>query len=531
MDTIKTKQTIALTLFAGVALGAIGMGAAVSGHGFVTPANAQSTKLSAARLAASSVPAEDVAALKSLDTSFASLAEFVAPAVVDIKAVTERAQGNDGKRIPVAGGQGSGFIFRKDGWIMTNDHVVGGFDKVTVTMRDGREFPGKVYRSQENDIAVVKIEAKDLPTLGFADSATVRPGQFAMAMGAPLGLDQTVTIGHISAVHRADQQIQGRLYSDLLQTDASINMGNSGGPLVNIDGQVIGINSAIYSPSGASAGIGFAIPASKALLLGNKLVESGKAVRAYLGTAPTTIQEYKAKELGISGGAVLDMVDSDGPAGKSGLRKGDVVTKIDGRETLTGAALRLAMYDIKPGQTVQVEYLRDGKKMTANVKLGEAPKMESPKIERPQRSGQRTPRDLKDLFGDQNPFGDGAPMPDLFDRQGDENGDGIVPQTPNDGKPRLGVNVSDISNEMRKQFDIPTGTKGAIVAGVVPGSIADNLALIPGDVITQLDGKPVTSGESLVAIVKGAKKGQEMSIKVLRYRKGTRSNIDATVKF
>ncbi|CAN5612391.1 Do family serine endopeptidase [soil metagenome] len=529
MDTIKTKQTIALTLVAGVALGAIGMGAAVSGHGFVSPAYAQKTNISAARLAANSVPAEDVAALKSLDSSFASLAEFVAPAVVDIKSVTERAQGANGERVPVAGGQGSGFIFRKDGWIMTNDHVVGGFDKVTVTLRDGREFPGKVFRSPDNDIAVVKIEARDLPTLAFGDSTSVRPGQFALALGAPLGLDQSVTIGHISAIHRADQSIQGRLYADLLQTDTAINMGNSGGPLVNVDGQVIGINSAIYSPSGASSGIGFAIPAHTAQLIGNKLVDGGKVTRAFFGVQPSTVKEYKAKELGLQGGAILDDVSTASPADKAGLRKNDLVTKIDGREILTGAALRLSMYDIKPGQTVQVEYYRDGKKATVNVMTGDAPKEPAPTEQKTRR------RRLQDLFGDGSPFGNGAPAPDLFGDKGqgfgDEDEGGIVPQIPNDGKPRLGVNVSDISTEMRKQFGIPAGTKGAIVASVIPGTIADNLGLLPGDVITQLGGKPVTDGAGLVAIVKGVKKGDSKSIKVARYRKGTRSNIDATVTF
>ncbi|RYG47699.1 PDZ domain-containing protein [bacterium] len=524
---MKTRNTIALTLAAGIAIGGMGMGYVISVRSpLITPAYAQTTPISAARLAASSAPAEDVAALKSLDSSFANLAEFVAPAVVDIKAVTERKQGPNGERVPVAGGQGSGFIFRKDGWIMTNDHVVGGFDKVTVSLRDGREFPGKVFRSPENDIAVVKIEAKDLPTLALSDSARVRPGQLAMAMGAPLGLDQTVTVGHISAVHRADQIIQGKTYADLIQTDTAINMGNSGGPLVNIDGQVIGINSAIYSPSGASAGIGFAIPANTAQLISEKLVNGGKAVRSYLGIVPTTVKEFKAKELGISGGAVLEEVASDGPAAKAGLRKGDVVTKVDGRQVLSGVSLRMAMYDIKPGQKVEIEYLRDGKAGKATATPSEAPKPAEPKERRFQ-----MPKGLFDGLGDEKgarPREFRFPFPEGLD---DEDQDGIVPNVPSEGKPRLGVNVSDISDEMRRQFQIPKNTKGAIVAGVIPGSIASNLGLRPGDVITELAGKPVTGGDSLVAIVKDVKKGVAQSIKVSRYAKGARTSINSTVTF
>ncbi|RYG39480.1 PDZ domain-containing protein [bacterium] len=520
---MKTRNTIALTLAAGIAMGGMGMGYVISGRSpLATPAYAQATPISAARLAASSVTAEDSAALRSLDSSFANLAEFVAPAVVDIKAVTERKQGPNGERVPVAGGQGSGFIFRKDGWIMTNDHVVGGFDKVTVSLRDGREFPGKVFRSPENDIAVVKIEAKDLPTLVLSDSTKVRPGQLAMAMGAPLGLDQTVTVGHISAVHRADQIIQGKTYADLIQTDTAINMGNSGGPLVNIDGQVIGINSAIYSPSGASAGIGFAIPSNTATLISEKLVTGGKAARSFFGIVPTTVKEFKAKELGISGGAVLEEVSSDGPAAKAGLRKGDIVTKLNGRQILSGVSLRMAMYDIKAGQKVEVEYLRDGK----NGKVTATPS-EAPKAPEPKESQLQIPKGLFDGEGGQ-PRRFKFPFPEDL---GDEDEGGIVPNVPNDGKPRLGVNVSDISDEMRRQFAIPAGTKGAIVASVVPGTIAANLGLRPGDVITELAGKAVSDGNDLVAIIKGVKKGEAKAIKVIRYAKGSRSNINATVTF
>src|SRR5436305_7849869 len=195
--------------------------------------------------------------LRAHDNSFASLAQYIEPSVVHI--TSEGTHDSDilGRRVGEVKGVGTGVVFRKDGWIITNDHVVAGFDTVKVVLADGREFPGTVRRAPDNDIAVVKINANNLVPAQFGDSGRMRVGQFAMAVGSPFGLDETVTIGHVSAMNRSDQVIPDeraplgyRAYSDLIQTDAPINMGNSGGPLINVDGQVIGINSAIYSGTG-----------------------------------------------------------------------------------------------------------------------------------------------------------------------------------------------------------------------------------------------------------------------------------------
>ena len=231
------------------------------------------------RLAAS-MSAESMATLQSLNSSYEALAAAVEPAVVNIHV---KAKAKPGQMTMMGGGAvegtGSGVIIRPDGYIITNDHVVDGMDSVTVTMTDGREFPGKVIRGDgSEDIAIVKINASNLPTLPFGDSNKARAGQIAMAVGSPFDLNNSVTIGHISGMGRdkalVDQHAgQTRYYPDLIQTDTAINPGNSGGALVNINGEIVGINTMIASGSGSSAGVGFAIPSNEARLLADMLIE------------------------------------------------------------------------------------------------------------------------------------------------------------------------------------------------------------------------------------------------------------------
>jgi serine protease Do len=513
--TIKTPKSTYFTLAAGFALGAVCMGTVYTGA-TVSKAVAQQVQTFAPRHI-SSPSAESMAELRNLDASFANLADFVGPAVVDIKSVNERQQGPNGERVPVAGGQGSGFIFRPDGYIITNDHVVGNFSKVTVTLRDGREFPGKVTRAEDSDIALVKIEAKDLPTLSFSDSSKVRPGQFAMAVGAPFGFENSVTVGHVSALHRADTEIQGRVYADLIQTDTSINMGNSGGPLVNIDGQVIGINTAIYSPSGGSAGIGFAIPSNQARLIADTLIQKGKITRAYMGVVPETLKEYKRAELKVEGGAVLTTVPSDGPAGMAGLKENDVVVRIGQTPIRSSIDLRNSMMQYAAGNTVEVEYLRDGQRRTAQVKLATPPARPTPVPQ--QRPGQRSPFPRFQLPpGFENPFGEDGPEVQV-----------VPPVT--DGQPRLGVGVDNLSPELRKQFNIPANVKGAVVTSVVPGSVAAGLGMKPGDVVQFLGDKAVDSAAGLVEAMKSVKKGESRRVKFTRYGTDGTRIVDSKVTF
>jgi serine protease Do len=252
--------------------------------------------------------------------------------------------------------------------------VVGGFDSVKVVLNDGRELDGKVIRAEDIDLAVVKVDATDLPTLPFGDSSKVRPGQFSMAVGSPFGLDNTVTFGHISALGRTNQIRDERLnlnrdYPDLIQTDTAINMGNSGGPLVNVRGEVIGINTAIFSPSGMNNGIGFAIPSNTARLIADKLITDGKVRRGAMGLLPQTLPIYKRKELGVDGGASVQQVVNGTPAAIAGIKQGDVIVRIGNIPVKNETDVRDAMLNYAPGEKVEVEVVRDKQSKTFTVAL------------------------------------------------------------------------------------------------------------------------------------------------------------------
>jgi serine protease Do len=453
--------------------------------------------------------AENMAALRSLDESYANLADFVGPAVVEIRASTSTTRrGENGERVPLMGGSGSGFIFRPDGWIVTNDHVVGGFDKVTVTLKDGRTFDGKVTRAEDTDIAVVKIDAKELPTLAVADSSKVRSGQMVMAVGAPFGLDQSVTFGHVSAIGRL-QGIQDRLYPDLIQTDAAINVGNSGGPLVNIDGQVVGVNTAIFTTTGGSAGVGFAIPGNQARFIAETLINKGKLTRSMIGLVPENLKEYQKKEKGLDGGALVDDVSSDGPAAAAGIQKGDVILKIGTTQIHTQMDLRNAMLVYAPGTTVPVELVRNGKRQTLNVKLVEYKRPATPAAPAPTnpRGEFRFPKEFEDMFKD---------VPRLGRPQTEDEDVPAIRQ----GRARLGVSVSNVTDELRKQYNVPTGKKGVVVVEVQSGSVAEKNGVRPGDVIVSFDGKSIETAEDLTRAVGEVKWGDKRKLKTERFTDG-----------
>ena len=326
-------------------------------------------------------------ALLQMQDAFTSIAQTVEPTVVNIKAERFRPASADDSEMPTKSGlmprhveaTGSGVIVRADGYILTNDHVVeeasGG--TVTVTLADGRVFPGKVFPDYSSDLAVVKINPgpTPLPVAGFADDAAVRPGQWAIAVGSPFDLQNTMTVGVISAIGR-HQSIEGesasRYYPDLIQTDAAINPGNSGGPLFNIDGKVVGINVAIESPVEGSAGVGFAIPSGIAQTVMNALITFGKVTRGYLGIMPEDLTPALQDEYGQKDGALVRDVKEDSPAGKAGIQAGDIVTGYDGKRVSGEVSLRETISVTLPGRTVLLNYVRDGRAGTASVTLGAA---------------------------------------------------------------------------------------------------------------------------------------------------------------
>jgi len=397
-------------------------------------------------------------------------------------------------------------------------------------LNDGRELPGTVKRAPESDIALVKVDAKDLPTLRLADSQNVKAGQTAIAIGAPFGLESSVTIGHVSAVGRTnvipDQRTQDiRSYWDLIQTDASINMGNSGGPLINIEGEVIGINSAIVSPTGVNSGIGFAISSNQARMLAETLIERGKIVRSYMGVRPVNLKQYQKVERKLNGGALVEDVPSDGPAAAAGLRKGDIITKIGDTPVMTELDLRNSMLKYQPDTTVNVEFIRDGQTLTRQVKLENPPVQPVTRREAPNRPfrDQEMPREFQDRMREFFESPDGS----WRDRT-----PGPREEAPRGTRPiRLGVSIQNVDETARTQYNIPKDKVGAVITSVEPNSVADRLGLKPGDLVEQLGSTKVTDTESLTSAMRKLTPSESPRIRVSRYSKTGMEVIEKSVNF
>lgn len=370
---------------------------------------------------------------------------------------------------------GSGVIVRSDGYIMTNNHVVAGADRVTVKLADGREFTGKVFQDPRTDLALVKIDAKDLKAAQFADSDKLKVGQWAIAIGNPFGLRNTMTTGIISALRRETDPDNPIGYPEVIQTDASINPGNSGGPLVDVDGNVIGINFMIYSRSGGNMGIGFAIPSNTARFVMEQLIEKGKVTRGFLGLIPQDLSPVMAQKLGVKEGALVESVDKDAPAAKAGVQVKDVITQIDGKPVTNALTLRRIVERIAPGTEVKVVVVRDSKEHVLTVKLGEAP------------SG---------LDDEQKPESD--------------TGD------------KIGLTVQPLTEDLAKQLDIDSSIQGVVVRSVKPGSPAGRAGIQPKDVIMEIDNTAITSVATFSKVTKQLKKGDTAIVVVWR---GNRSLI------
>ncbi|HLJ55049.1 MAG TPA: trypsin-like peptidase domain-containing protein [Chthonomonadaceae bacterium] len=373
---------------------------------------------------------------------------------------------------------GSGVIVRSDGYILTNDHVVEGADKVTVHLQDGREFVGQVRRDFRSDLALVKIPANNLPAAEMGDSDKVKIGQWAIAFGSPFNLSDTMTVGVVSSLHRQEaigEGTDGRFYSSLIQTDASINPGNSGGPLVDIYGRVVGLNVAIESPSGTNAGIGFAIPANTARYIVDQLINKGSVTRGYLGLVPVTPTFDEKQQYGVTDGALVRVVDDSSPAARAGFQVGDVIVRYNGKPIMDDVTLRDMVARSQPGTRVDVIVKRDGH----NVSL-------TPTIE-------------------------AAPAEKIA---------AATDQTPDRETPRgkLGVQVANASDaDVRQQLGLKDTVKsGAAIVSVIPGSPAQEAGLQSGDLVTRLNGKPIADAQQLTDVARGLKSGSVVPVVVRR---------------
>lgn len=469
-------------------------------------------------------PSANVApSLNAYEAQITNLAAEAGEAVVHIRTVS-----NTGRMGVRRAGEGSGFIARPNGWIVTNDHVVDGAAEVTVILRDGRELKGKVYDLGDPslDIALVKVEANNLPILEMADSNQVRPGQFAMAIGAPFGLENTVTIGHVSGLGRSamiPDETTARGYFGMIQTDASINPGNSGGPLIDINGRVIGVNSYIFSSTGSNQGIGFSIPSNLVRVVSDKVISTGRFQRAFLGLVPDDIKPYQLREMGLSGGARVTELSQGSPAAQAGIRNNDIITAIDGKPIQSGFDVRLAMMASNPGQTVRVDFRRGSQTQSANVRLQQP----SADVLAPQNQGQRqapqspTPEDVpgfdrfRDLIPD-FPFGNEQPQ---APRNNDQEQNAPA-QTIS-----LGVTLRNVGETERTTFKLPAEAQGLVIMSVVPGGFADRLGLMPGDIIRNVDGTDVQSVEDVRNALRTAAQDNRVSVDAIRYTNGQPMNL------
>ena len=412
-----------------------------------------------------------------LNNAFAKVFEIVAPSVVIIE-VSKKSDGDNNSpfedlffqgppdqsnprgnspRFRPLQSEGSGFLVRPDGYILTNFHVLEGADKLNVKLKDGREFPAKIVGTDEKtDIAVIKIDAKDLPVVQLGDSDAVRVGQFAFAIGAPFKLDYTFTYGVVSGKGRSKLfATGGYAISDFLQTDASINPGNSGGPLCDIDGKVIGMNTLI---NGLNRGLGFAIPINMAKEIGNELIAGKKIMRPWLGIRIETLgDDSSIRDLfkGLDKGVVVRTIEADAPAYKSHLRPFDVITHVDGTPVKTDTDLQHQILKKKIGQNVELTVWRKNQTMKIPITTGELPGEVSRASNQPSQPAPPKPEDL--------------------------------------GK--FGLQVQELTKEMADRFKLGV-EKGVIVTDVADNSIAAAQDVHREDVITEVDGKPVTDVQS-----------------------------------
>ncbi|MEH6550206.1 MAG: DegQ family serine endoprotease [Pseudomonadales bacterium] len=365
---------------------------------------------------------------------------------------------------------GSGFIISDDGYVLTNHHVIDGADEILVRLIDRREFEATVVGSDErSDLALLKLDAKDLPFVTLAEDLDLKVGEWVLAIGSPFGLDYSVSAGIISAIGRSIPDQRKGNYVPFIQTDVAINPGNSGGPLFNLDGEVVGINSQIYSPSGGSVGLSFAIPIDLAQSVVAQLKESGKVARGWLGVGIQDVDRDLAESFGLDKptGALVSFVEEDSPGDIGGLRPGDVITRFDSKAIETSGDLPQVVGVIAPGTEVPVELMREGKLQRLQITVGSLDEEETV-------------------------------------AQG---------EAAEDEAGRLGLTVRDIDDTMAERLG---QAEGVVVMGVEPGSAAAMARIRRGDVITLIGGENIDSVSTFQKVVKGLPKGRTVPMRIVR---------------
>lgn len=423
---------------------------------------------------------------------FADLVAKVKPAVVSItvkmQVAAEAPEGQmpfmqmQPERRRMVEARGSGFIVDPNGTVITNNHVVKDAKSVTVTLDDGTELAAKVVgRDERTDLAVLKVDGggKALPYIQLGDSAAVRPGEWVVAMGNPFGLGGTVTAGIVSAKGR---DIGSGPYDQFLQIDAAINQGNSGGPLFNQQGKVVGVNSAILSPSGGSIGIGFAIPADVVRTVAAELEKNGHVTRGYAGveTQPISPAMARALKLPAAEGALVAGVEPGGPAAKAGIAAGDVIRSVNGHAIKNPHELAMRVAAEKPGSDVKMDIFHDGESRGVALQLAQLPS------------------------------------------------DQKVADAGNTGEQqaRVGLALAPLSPELRDELNVPKNVKGAVVRGVESDSPAQEAGIRPGDVIVGVGAHPVASAEEAVKAIRGASKDPTLALRIMRGGKSAFVAID-----
>ncbi len=468
-------------------------------------------------------PARPVAPPGGAPMSFADLTQKLSPAVVNVS-TTQKVEIGRGRNLSPGGGAnpleeffrrfqeqqgdqgepvtreatslGSGFIVDPAGYIVTNNHVISGgdprggdakvsVDTITITLADRREFKARVVgRDPLSDLALLKIEATNLPYVKFGNSKGVRVGDWAIAIGNPFGLGGTVTAGIVSALHR---NIGSGQYDRYIQTDASINQGNSGGPLFDLNGNVIGINTAIFSPTGGNVGLGFAIPAEAAQPVIDQLKGGTAVKRGYLGVSIQPLSADLAAGLGLpkDKGEIVALVEPTGPAAKAGVKQGDVVLRVAGQEVTFDNTLSFIVANQTIGSTVPIEVVRGGKRLTLNAKIAQRPSEAT-------------------IQG-------AAGIPDEED---------AAPATPPSDATRgsLGISLTPLTPALRTQLKIPDTVQGVAIAGINPNSDAAQEGLQRGDVILQINQQPTPTPAAAAAAVEAARKAGKDTVLMLVQR-------------
>jgi serine protease Do len=505
MSTWMQNQKSKLTARLFVPILAAALAISVGTYQFAKPAHAA---YEAPAPAAAALDDNSVSALLSLDHAMEALAARVTPAIVNVT-VTSRtnARMNDGEgrdgdedtpdtqqfgqqfgpqfgpfgpfnfqrqpRSQIEHGLGSGVIISPEGYIVTNNHVIDGAVDINVTMSDRRILPAKLVGSDPlTDLAVIKVNASGLPSVPWGDSTQLHPGQTVLAFGNPFGFRFTVTRGIVSALNRPNPSATDRRKpGEFIQTDAAINPGNSGGPLVDARGEVIGINTFLISGNGQFSGMGFAIPTQIVRPTVETLIKYGKVSHGYMGIGISDVTPENSRffDLKKAEGAVVTQVDPNTPGATAGLKTGDVIIGLDGHMVSDAGALQVEVGQKRPGTVIKLEVIRNGKNVSVPVTL---------------------------------------------QAMGKKNGEEEEAASTDHGKPRWGIGLADLTPEAREQLQAPKDIHGAMVGNVQPGSPADNAGLQRGDVIIEVNRRPVQSASDAAQELAKVAKGQDALVLV-----------------